>query len=184
MAVVVVGEAFRTQADSTSSPIDPAHALLKRFAGWEKRVANLQTFFNQIQCFQKDIARHYSALSDIAGENFGDETLSSDGVMTIWKGLRDKTRKLGVFYAGLSNTYVQKILGDLEKYALEIKVFKGDIERLRSKEVDTVSKKQKAFQRSVRDLQFSITRLRANSGKDDPFVRNRGIFFSPSRDRI
>jgi hypothetical protein len=179
MAVVVVGEAFRTQADSASSPIDPAHALLKRFAGWEKRVANLQNFFTQVQRFQKDIARHYAALSDIAGENFGDETLSSDGVIAIWKGLRDKTFKLGRFYDGLSTTYLQKILTDLAKYAYEIKVFKGDIERLRSKEVDTVSKKQKDFQRSVRDLQFSITRLRTNSGKDDPFVRNRGIFFSP-----
>jgi len=182
MAVVVVGEPFRTHADSASSPIDPTHALLTRFAGWEKRVANLQKFFTQVQKFQRDIARHYVALSDTAGENFGDETLSPEGVITIWKGLKEKTTKLGRFYDGLSDTYLQKIIRELDKYAYEIKVFKGDIERLRSKAVDTVSKKQKDFQRSVRELQFSITRLRNNSGKDDPFVRNRGTLCFRARE--
>ena len=71
-------------------------ALRWRFTRWEKEVADLSDFL-QIQRFQRNIARHYITLSDIAVERFSDEILAIEGVATIWRSLRDQTSPLTGF---------------------------------------------------------------------------------------
>lgn len=161
-------------AQVVNAPIDPAQALLKRFTAWEKRMDNLIEFFTQIQRFQKEHSKQYSALSDLAGQTFGDEMLPEEGVVSIWRGLRDKTSELARFYDGLFDGYNETIIKDLKTRLSDIRTFKSEIERLRSREATKVSKRQKKFFNAVSALNVSINRIRAPSARDDPFVENRG----------
>ena len=158
-----------------NAPIDPAQALLRRFTAWEKRMDNLIEFFTQIQRFQKEHSRQYSALSDLAGQTFGDEMLPDEGIVSIWRGLRDKTYELARFYDGLFDCYNETITKDLKMRLSDIRTFKSEIERLRSREAAKVSKRQKKFLNAMSDLNISINRIRTPSARDDPFVENRGI---------
>jgi hypothetical protein len=161
-------------AQVIDAPIDPAQALLKRFTAWEKRMDNLIEFFTLIQRFQKEHSKQYSALSNIAGQTFGDEMLPEEGIVSIWRGLRDKTSELARFYDGLYDCYNETIIKDLKMRLYDIRTFKSEIERLRSREVIKVSKRQKKFFNAVSHLNISISRIRTSSARDDPFVENRG----------
>jgi len=162
-------------AQVVNPPTDPAQALLKRFTSWEKRMENLIDFFSQIQRFQKDHARQYTALSEISGQYFGEEVLPDNGVMSIWRGLRDKTAELARFYDGLSENYNETILKELRMRFADIRLFKSEIERLRSSEAAKVAEKQKKFFKTVRDLNVSIGRIRTQDAKNDPLVKNRSM---------
>ena len=161
-------------AQVVNAPIDPAQALLKRFTAWEKRMDNLIEFFTQIQRFQKEHSKQYLALSDLAGQTFGDEMLPEEGIVSIWRGLRDKTSELARFYDGLFDGYNETIIKDLKTRLSDIRTFKSEIERLRSREATKVSKRQKKFFNAVSALNVSINRIRAPTARDDPFVENRG----------
>ena len=110
-------------AQVVNAPIDPAQALLRRFTAWEKRMDNLIEFFTQIQRFQKEHSRQYSALSYLAGQTFGDETLPEEGIVSIWRGLRDKTAELARFYDGLYHCYYETIIKDLKMRLSDIRTF-------------------------------------------------------------
>jgi len=169
----------RTDATQVvNTPVDPAQALLRRFTGWEKRIENLIAFFTHVQKFQKVHSKHYTELSDLVMHKFGeDERLSEDGIVSIWRGLKDKTTELARFYDGLHDTYGETIVNDLKMRLADIRIFKNEITRLRSKQAEYVAGKQKRFLNAVGDLNDSINRIRTPTAREDPFVQNRGALF-------
>lgn len=160
-------------AQVVNAPIDPAQALLRRFACWEKRMENLIEFFGQVQRFQKEHSRQYTTLSYLAGHHFGDENFPEEGIVSIWRGLRDKTAELARFYDGLSDNYNETILKDLRMRLAEVRLFKSEIERLRSREAAKVAEKQKQFLKAVTALHVSINRIGTPRAGGDPLVENR-----------
>jgi hypothetical protein len=60
----------------------------------------------------------------------------------------------------------------------DIRLFKSEIERLRSSEAAKVAERQKKFFNTVRDLNVSIGRIRTQDAKNDPLVKNRSIHLS------
>lgn len=160
-----------------NAPIDPSQALLRRYTHWEKRLLNLIDFFNSVQRFQKQISRQYTQLSDKAGQRFSvEENFHQDGITSIWRGLKDKTGELARFYDGLHESYNQTVIKELNMRLQEIQIFKVEINRLHTKEVAAVAKKQQKFRDSVKDLGISINSMRTRNAKVDPFVVNRSIF--------
>ena len=169
--------ATRERSDTTQvmyAPNHPPQALLTRFTCWEKRIENLLDFFTQVQAFQKTNSRHYTALSAQAAQTYGDdERLDEDGVVQIWKGLQQKTEVLARFYDGLSMSYEDKILRELRTKLGEIKVLKGDLNRIRSKEVVKAEKKKWRFEEAVKDLTQSLNQIGSFKQRDDPYLANR-----------
>jgi hypothetical protein len=160
------------------APVHPAQALLTRFTCWEKRIENLLDFFTQVQTFQKTHSRHYTALSLLAGHTFGeDERLQEDGVIRIWKGLQEKTGELARFYDGLSVSYDDTVLRELRMKLAEIRIFKGDLNRIRSKEAAKAEKRQGRFEEAVSNLTKSLNKVGDPKQMDDPFVANRSKSF-------
>ena len=156
------------------APNHPAQALLTRFTCWEKRIENLLDFFTQMQAFQKTHSRHYTALSAQAAQTYGDdERLDEDGVVQIWKGLQQKTEVLARFYDGLSMSYEDKILRELRTKLGEIRILKGDLNRIRSKEVVKAEKKKWRFEEAVKDLTQTLNQIGSFKQRDDPYLANR-----------
>lgn len=156
------------------APIHPAQALLTRFTCWEKRIENLVEFFTQVQSFQKAHSRHYTALSLHAGQTYGeDERLREDGVIRIWKGLQEKTAELARFYDGLAVSYDDTVLRELKMKLAEIRIFKGDLNRIRSKEAVKAEKRQGRFEDAVNNLTKSLNQVGDPKQRDDPLVANR-----------
>jgi hypothetical protein len=156
------------------APVHPAQALLTRFTCWEKRIENLVDFFTQVQTFQKAHSRHYTALSLQAAQTYGeDERLQEDGVVRIWKGLQEKTTELARFYDGLSVSYDNTIIRELRLKLAEIRTFKGDLNRIHSKEVAKAKKRQGRFEDAVNNLTKSLNPGGGSKQRDDPYVANR-----------
>jgi len=174
---------FRPQKEANilvNTPTDPAQALIRRFTAWEKRIENLIEFFTQIQKFQKEHSRHYSALAEVTSQRvYEDEGFIDDprGVLGIWNILRDKTLTLARFYDGLNDSYNDTVVKDLRSQLVDIRVFRTEIQHLRTREGSKVAKKQKRFFDSVSDLKLSINRFRKPTPSDDPFIRSRSMFF-------
>jgi len=156
------------------APVHPAQALLTRFTCWEKRIENLVEFFTQVQSFQKAHSRHYTALSLHAGQTYGgEERLSEDGVIRIWKGLQEKSAELATFYDGLAVSYDDTVLRELKMKLAEIRIFKGDLNRIRSKEAVKAEKRQGRFEDAVNNLTKSLNQVGNPKQRDDPLVANR-----------
>jgi hypothetical protein len=127
-----------------------------------------------VQAFQKTHSRHYTALSAQAAQTGGDdERLHEDGVIQIWKGLQQKTEALARFYDGLSSSYEDKILRELRTKLGEIRILKGDLNRIRSKEVVKAEKKKLRFEEAVKDLTQSLNQIGSFKQRDDPYLANR-----------
>ena len=176
MLALMHAEPRNNAAQVANPPIDLAQALLRRFTCWEKRIENLIGFFLQIQRFQKEHSRQYTSLSELAGQQFGDESLPEEGIRSIWGGLRDKSAELARFYDGLSDNYNETIIRELKMRLVEIRLFKSEIEQLRSSEATKVSTKQKKFLAAVSKLSVSINRIRSPSARSDPLIENRSNF--------
>ena len=171
---LMFAEPRRDASQVVNAPIDPAQALLRRYTHWEKRLENLMNFFSQIQRFQKIQSKQYSDLSDLVGQRFGlEENFHQDGIVSIWKGLKDKTAALARFYDGLHECYNTTVISELRMRLKDIQMFKAEINRLRTNEATAVARKQKRFLDSVGDLGVSINSMRTRSPKFDPFVVNR-----------
>jgi hypothetical protein len=170
-------EPRRDASQVVNAPIDPAQALLRRYTHWEKRLENLISFFSLIQRFQKIHSKQYLDLSKLASHRFGlEENFHQDGIISIWRGLKDKTAELGRFYDGLQESYNNTVINELNMRLQDIQMFKAEINRLRTNEAAAVAKKQKKFLDSVGDLGVSINSMRTRSAKLDPFVVNRSTF--------
>jgi hypothetical protein len=174
MLALMVTPERRDATQAMYAPIHPAQALLTRFTCWEKRIENLIEFFTQVQDFQRIHSRHYLALSVLASQTFGEaERFREDGVIRIWKGLQEKTAVLARFYDGLSTAYDETVLRDLKMKLAEIRIFKGDLNKIRSKEAARAEKKQGNFEVAVNNLTKSLNQIGVSKQRDDPFVANR-----------
>jgi hypothetical protein len=163
--------------DTIPPPCDPAKALLERFTCWEKRLDNLIDFFTAVQSSQKDHSRQYAGLSRLAAEKFEDEdNFDADGVLCIWKVLKEKTAQVSRFYDGLPESYNEVIIKDLRLRLADVRVFKSEIQRLRKWESAKVAKRHKKFIGAVNALNSSINRVGRLAPGDDPFVENRRTF--------
>jgi hypothetical protein len=159
-----------------STPSDPAQALIKRYTAWERRLENLMELFTQIQKFQKEHSKHYHTLSEIAGQSFPEGegfTDDSRGVLSIWEALKEKSTTLARFHDGLHDSYNDHVVRELKNQLEEVRQFKKEMHRLRTREGAKVVKKQRRFFESVTDLKLSVNRLRIQNPSDDPFIRNR-----------
>ena len=174
MLALMVTPERRDASQVMYAPIHPAQALLTRFTCWEKRIENLIEFFTQVQDFQRIHSRHYVALSALASQTFGEaERLREDGIIRIWKGLQEKTGALAIFYNGLSTAYNETVIRDLNMKLAEIRIFKGDLNRIRSKEAAKAGKRQGKFENAVKNLTKSLNQIGVSKQRDDPYVANR-----------
>jgi len=169
----------RTNAhQSVDTQEDPPETLLRRFTIWEKRIENLIDFFTKVEEFQKVQSRHCLLLSELAGKGLrfgGNDDFPEDGVNTIWTGLKEGMVGLSKFYSGVGESYEDAILKDLRIKLNEIRLFNGELSRLRTTKRLEVAKREKKFMDAVRDLNVSLNRISVPSAQDDPFVENRSI---------
>jgi predicted RNA-binding protein len=169
-------ESRKEVVDVFNPPTDPGPALLQRFTSWENRVDNIINFFAQVQKLQKEQSRQYTRLSQLAAEKFDDdENFHEDGVIGVWRVLREKTMEVSRFYNGLPDSYNEHILKVLRTKLADIRVFKNEIQRLRKQDATKVSKKHKRFLNAVNNLNSSINRIGRPTPGNDPFVENRSI---------